>query len=219
MCSEYESNRRRRRAPDGVKGDFFGEVALTPQLKIRKNSEASILAVDSDGKTRIESAFWGLMRRDFARKNKQVYKPHINARSETAADKPSFRDAVTTGRCLIPATAFYEPKLDSARRFVSLHRFFLNEEDPFWIAGLWEHWTPEDTAAEMEFAFAAPSAEARFVMLTCAPNKTVAKVHSRMPAILLEDQLRPWLAGTLHPAELGAFPGDLIDENVTDQGG
>ena len=103
----------------------------------------------------------------------------INARAETAADKPAFREAFRRRRCVVPADGFYEWARPGRKPFL----FALADGAPFAFAALWESWTPPDGGAPRETA----------AILTTAPNELVAKIHDRMPAILDEGSFAAWL--------------------------
>jgi putative SOS response-associated peptidase YedK len=104
-----------------------------------------------------------------------------NARSETAATLPAFRQAVAARRCLVPANGFYEWKSSGGAKWP--HLFTLVGEEPFAFAGIW------DPAA-------APLPET-YCILTTAPNEIVARVHDRMPVILTADTMPRWIGD--HP--------------------
>jgi putative SOS response-associated peptidase YedK len=129
----------------------------------------------------------------------------INARSETVASRPAFRDAFATRRCLVPADGFFEWKrLGSARQPFRICR---PDGRPFAFAGLWQP-APE-APGEPGGACA---------ILTTEPNELVRGIHDRMPVILAPHQFELWLAPgaprtalaqLLRPAppgELTAFP-------------
>lgn len=105
----------------------------------------------------------------------------INARSETAAEKPSFRAAFRHRRCLVPATHFYEWKRTGKNRQPYMIRRRSREMLAF--AGLWERWT-DPTGSEVQTG----------TILTCAPNPFMADIHHRMPVILQRHQFPLWLS-------------------------
>jgi putative SOS response-associated peptidase YedK len=115
----------------------------------------------------------------------------INARSETAATKPAFRDAFRRRRCLVIADGFYEWTRTGSLR--TPHHFTVRHGEPFAMAGLWERWSPP----------AADPGEARrtFAVLTTVANAIVAPHHERMPVILGPELYDDWLNPLLHDPE------------------
>jgi len=126
----------------------------------------------------------------------------INARAETAWEKPSFAEAFASRRCLIPATGFYEwQKIDPKRRQPWLFR--LASGHVFAFAGLWE------PAAQV------PGAVPTCTILTTEPNEVASPVHDRMPAILDPADYGRWLdTSTTVPADvrplLKPFPSSAM---------
>lgn len=113
----------------------------------------------------------------------------INARSETAAEKPSFRSALRYRRCLVIADGFYEwtgPK-GHKRPFHIRRR---DNVEPIGFAGLWEHWQGAD-GTEIESA----------TILTTEANADVAPLHARMPVILDPEDFDAWLDCDRVPAK------------------
>ena len=104
----------------------------------------------------------------------------INARAETAAEKPSFRTALRRRRCLVAADGFYEWQRTGSRK----QPFFIHMKDdgPFAIAGVWETWEGPDHAAIESCA-----------LLTTEPNDLMRPIHNRMPVILEPESYDQWL--------------------------
>jgi putative SOS response-associated peptidase YedK len=127
--------------------------------------------------------------------------PLINARAESAAVKPTFREAFRRRRCLIPADGFYEWKTEGRIRQPFVFR--LRDARPFAFAALWEPPPSPDTAAPSDSC----------VILTTDPNDLLREIHDRMPVILRPDDYVQWLdpaqadARTLQPL-LRPYPAD-----------
>lgn len=113
----------------------------------------------------------------------------INARIETVQEKPSYKNAVKTQRCLVPFDGFYEWKKVGNEKIP--YRIQTTDIDTFSVAGLWSQWTsPVGTKINT------------FTLLTQTPNDLVAKIHNRMPAILLKEQEQLWLDESIPASEL-----------------
>jgi putative SOS response-associated peptidase YedK len=137
----------------------------------------------------------------------------INARSETAAEKPSFRSAFRKRRCLIPADGFYEwLTVNGGKQPYFIHR---KDDAPFAFAGLWEHWSREERSIDS------------CTILTCEPNELVERVHDRMPVILPEDRYDAWLRPDTwdgdprqllvpYPDPAGTFEARPVSKRVND---
>lgn len=104
----------------------------------------------------------------------------INARSETAATKPAFRDALKSRRCLIPTDGFSEWKRDGKNK--QPHCFEVGEGELFAFAGLWDRW--KDPSGNWIKSCS---------ILTTTPNDVTAAVHDRMPVILDPNDYDLWL--------------------------
>lgn len=141
---------------------------------------------------------WGFLPAWAREQNKNV----VNARSETAADKPFFREAMRARRALMPADGFYEWRAESDGKQPCL--FHRPGGALFAFAAIWERWQdpergPVDTVA----------------LLTTAPNALAATVHDRMPAIFLDAAAWDrWLDPRTPVAEaahlLGPTPDDAL---------
>ncbi|MSP23740.1 MAG: SOS response-associated peptidase [Myxococcales bacterium] len=133
------------------------------------------------GSRELVSAAWGLVPH-FA-KDRSIGHKLINARSESVAEKPAFRVAFRTNRCVVPADGFYEwtgPK--SARQPMWFHA---EDRAILWLAGLSATWT-EPSTGEVHRTFA---------IVTTPANDVVRPVHDRMPAVLALPDIARWLDG------------------------
>lgn len=104
----------------------------------------------------------------------------LNARSETVHEKPAFRRAFASRRCLILANGFYEWK--KVGKTKQPYAFQMQDESPFAFAGLWEKWQNEE-GEEIESA----------TILTTTANGLMAPIHERMPVIIPRDSYSEWL--------------------------
>ena len=107
----------------------------------------------------------------------------INARAETLAEKPSFRNAYRRRRCLILADGFYEWKQIPGMKSKQPMFIRLKDEKPFAFAGLWEIWNSPD-GSEIRSC----------TIITTQPNSLVESIHNRMPVILPANAYSIWLA-------------------------
>lgn len=129
----------------------------------------------------IQALQWGLIP-SWTRDPKAGPKP-INARAETLAEKPSFRQLVQRRRCLVPADSFYEWQATPTGKVP--HRILRPDEAPFAFAGLWDEWTDHTTG----------EVRPTFTIITTAANRMMAPLHERMPVILpTRAAERAWLA-------------------------
>jgi putative SOS response-associated peptidase YedK len=123
---------------------------------------------------------WGLI--PFWSKDPTIGNKMINARSETVAEKPSFKRAFKSQRCLIPADGFYEwQKQESGPKQPYFIRMV--DKQPFALAGIWEKWkNPEDGTIIQSCS-----------ILTTEPNAVVKPIHKRMPVIINPKKFDLWL--------------------------
>lgn len=121
----------------------------------------------------------------------------INARSETAHEKPMFRDAFAERRCLVLADGFYEWK--GRRGSKQPYRVERVDGEPYAYAGLWEAWSPTegDAAADGGQLLSDGGDETRVTctILTCDANQVVSDIHDRMPVMLEPEHESRWLDG------------------------
>ncbi len=185
MCGRFTL-----RSPAGVIVAQFGLRELA-ELAARYNISPTqdVLAIRTDDATRAWQPVWlrwGLV--PSWAKDEKIGAQMINARSETIAEKPSFRSAFKQRRCLIVADGFYEwQKAGRAKLPFHIRR---RDNQPFAFAGLWERWRGGDGALES------------CTIITTAANELLRPLHERMPVILAPNDYGTWLAPAAKPEEL-----------------
>ena len=155
---------------------------------------------------------WGLV--PFWAKDPAIGNRMINARAETVAEKPSYRNAYKHRRCVILASGFYEWRKDGD----SKTPWFITTEDdsPFAFAGLWENWN--DRASEESLQTT--------TIITAEANDFMSNIHHRMPVILKPAAADRWFSGDnelIHAVaeitpELKAWPVDRRVNNARNEG-
>ncbi|QGQ23396.1 SOS response-associated peptidase [Gimesia benthica] len=188
-------------SPDEEIKRLFQMVSF-PRVSPRYNIAPSqpVLAITNAGaELEVRHFQWGFI--PAWSKDPQPGQAMINARSETAASKPSFKNAFRYRRCLIPANGFYEWK-SAGNRSKQAMCVRLGEEPLFAMAGLWEQWSSLD-GSELETCS----------VLTTAANSLLEGIHPRMPVILRPEQYRKWLSADTTPIPqletlLQTYPAD-----------
>ncbi len=173
--------------------DLVGSPAnLAPRYNVAPGQQVAAVRADGDG-LRLAMLRWGLIP-SWAKEPGIGYRM-INARSETARTKPSFRSAWRSRRCLIPVDGFYEWTREKKARQPWL--LAMKECGIFCFAGLWERWrVPAGLALTGSLAErAAGDVLETCTILTTAANDDMARVHDRMPVILPAAAIHSWLAG------------------------
>ena len=167
-------------------GDLLGDPRAAelahadwkPRYNIAPTQEAPVLRAGRSGRE-IAGLRSGLVPSYAA--DPSVGSRHINARAETVAEKPAFRDSLRQRRCLVPADGFYEwrPNPADARKRVP---YYIHRPDglPFVFAGLWSSWRGEVET---------------FTILTTEPTAFLSSLHDRMPLVLRPEELQLWLEG------------------------
>jgi putative SOS response-associated peptidase YedK len=182
MCGRYLN-----KLPAAEIARIFGTRNALPNYPERFNIAPTdpVLTVRFNPETRersLDALRWGLV--PHWATDLKLGSRMINARAETAATLPAFRDAFAARRCLIPASGFYEwKKTGGGKQPYAI----VPEGDPlFAFAGLWENW--RDRSAADGAAWIRTCA-----IVTGEPNELVAPIHNRMPVILAPDAWPVWL--------------------------
>lgn len=174
MCGRYTLVQS-----EGIKERFDAQNDLK---ELRPNYNASpgqtMPVVTRHSPNSLELMKWGLV--PFWAKEPQIGYKMINARAEGIQDKPSFRAALKSRRCLVPASGFYEwKKEDGAKQPYYIH---LSKREVFAFAGLYEIWRDSE-GKELK----------TYTIITTRPNSLMESIHDRMPVILPPDAEAEWL--------------------------
>lgn len=187
MCGRYSQ----RQSAEIIAQAF--QIDNVPVLKPRYNiaptqSVATVLQTSKSAR-QFKMLHWGLIP-NWA-KDTKISSKLINARSETVAEKPSFRSAFRQRRCLVLADGFYEWQQQENKQKQPFY-FRMSDETPFAFAGLWEHWQDKNSEQVIESC----------TILTTEANDLMQSVHNRMPVILEAKDYDLWLDPDVKNAEL-----------------
>lgn len=184
MCGRYTLKTPRDQilerfhiARDLLPQDLLGRYNIAPSQLV------AAVRIGSGGVRELVPLRWGLVP-PWAKEEKTGYSM-INARAESVATKPAFRDAFRRRRCLIPADGFYEWQLRPGSKLKQPWYFQLKDGEPFAFAGLWERWEPRSGRA-------GEPVESCTILVTDA-NELVHPIHDRMPVILDPVGCETWL--------------------------
>ena len=175
MCGRFiQKSERKIITEDFYVQEFFNEVIIS--YNVAPGQNAGIIL--NDGKNRYVQYKWGLV--PSWAKDPQIGYKMINARAETVPEKPSFKSAFKSRRCLIPVDGFYEWK--KGDKFKVPYFIFHRSERPLSLAGLWETWKDKDEKPLHTFT-----------IITTEANELLRELHDRMPVIIPPEKREPWL--------------------------
>lgn len=176
MCGRYVFDNS-----DALEKRFHVNVAKTfkPNYNTAPGQFMPVIREDRDGRDVLEEMKWGLIP-SWAKEPNIGYKL-INARSETVFEKPAWRSAIKSRRCLIPATSFYEWKRDGTTKKQPYY-ITLKNHKLMYFAGIWESWHNSEGTEVHSYA-----------ILTITPNKEMSELHDRMPVILHKNDEDLWI--------------------------
>ncbi len=180
MCGRYTLHHD----ADALAARFAAQPALDiePRYNIAPTQPVAAVTNHESGR-RLEAFHWGLV--PFWAKDPAIGNRMINARAETLAEKPAFKNALVRRRCLVPADGFYEWKKEGPRGRQPMYVRVKTGDGLFAFAGLWEEWRDPASPDGPPLRSCA--------IITVAPNALMAPIHDRMPAILRPDDEAAWL--------------------------
>jgi len=202
MCGRYGRFSRKERIEEILERSIEGAEALAPRYNVCPGLPDWIIRQPAAGASlRFEQFQWGLL--PWWTKDPASAKRPINARAESVAERPMFRDLLRARRCVVPIDGYYEWRTTSSGK--APFWFHLRSGEPWFLAGLWDRWHKGK-----------PDELASYILMTTKPNELAAKVHDRMPVLLRARDVPRWL----DPANtdlkqfadlLSPYPADEMD--------
>jgi putative SOS response-associated peptidase YedK len=192
----------------GVRGAFEAD----PRYNIAPTQYVVAVRDDKDDQREACSLKWGLI--PFWAKDPAIGNRMINARAETVAEKPAYRNAFKHRRCVVLTDGFYEWRRDGSAKMP----YFITTEsaEPFGLAALWEAWTDKTSGEHIEST----------TLITTAADPYIEQLHHRMPVALDPALATEWLdgddeligPGAPRSPQLTAWPVDRRVNNARNEG-
>jgi putative SOS response-associated peptidase YedK len=198
MCGRYALHgpisRRRGTVPDDQAPPWWTPLVDrinegAQRFNVAPTDVMPIVGVSKDGETTVRDLRWGLV--PYWAKDAKIGAKAINARAETVTEKPMFREAFKRRRCLVPASGYFEWKVEDAGK----QPYFIHSPDErlLMFAGLWESWRENRDDREVEPL-------RTYTIVTGPPGIVSGDVHDRAPVILSAEQWSTWLSGETEAA-------------------
>jgi putative SOS response-associated peptidase YedK len=202
--------------PESYAVVFGAEVvvteALAPSYNVAPTDQVYAVA-EHEGRRLLGTFRWGLV--PWWADDVRIGAKHINARAETVATKPAFKDSFARKRCIVPVDGFYEWERKEAGKLP--HYVHAADGSPLALAGLWASRKDPDTGERL----------ASCTIITTSPNDLLRPIHNRMPVVLAAETWGRWLdpdagdlddlRGLLRPApasRLAEYPVSTLVNSV-----
>ncbi len=204
MCGRYRLARKKEILAETF--DVENEVDWSPRYNVAPSQDVPVVRQDAARPARSLSLIrWGLIP-SWSKDAKAGYKM-INARAETVADMPAFRDPFRSRRCLVPADGFYEWTKQGKQK--SPFCFSMADDSVFAFAGIWDRWRdPNKMNPDKEWIETCS-------IITTSANALLSGIPDRMPVILKRDDYDLWLDPGFKKVDalrdlLKPFPADAM---------
>lgn len=187
MCGRYNLIATGQQIMDHFR--LLSLPAHNPDYNIPPGQKVLAVVQLEDGSNKGVNLHWGLIP-PWA-KDRTISNRLVNARAETLAEKPSFKNAYRHRRCLIPATGFFEwQSTQSGKKPYHIHK---QDNALFAFGGVWEHWEHDQ---ETVYSCA---------IITTIANDKIAPIHDRMPVIITPNDYNCWLSKKITVIEMADF--------------
>jgi putative SOS response-associated peptidase YedK len=197
MCGRYAlygpKSRKRRDMPSESPtwwDNLVDAINARPQrFNVAPTDVMPIVGINKDGETTIRELRWGLV--PYWAKDVKIGSKAINARAETVAEKPMFREAFKRRRCLVPASGYFEWKVEEGGK----QPYFIHDPDGelLMFAGLWESWRENRDDREPEPLYT-------YTIVTGPPGLVSGDIHDRAPLALAANDWDAWLGENIDAA-------------------
>lgn len=192
MCGRFTLTTDAKKLAEAFSEFEPPDMEIGPRYNIAPSQPIAVVA--NNGQHKIEFFKWGLI--PAWAKDPKIGNRMINARAETLAEKPSFKNAYKRRRCLVLADGFYEWRQRPGARTKTPMYIRLASGEPFAFAGLWEAWQSKETNETVLSC----------TIITGVPNELIAPIHNRMAVILPRQAYEPWLdPAERNPDQLNGF--------------
>jgi len=203
MCGRFVQAQKPEWYAELFAVDSVATEALDPSWNVAPTDRVYAVA-EHEGERLLGTFSWGLL--PFWAKDRKLAARNINARAETVADRPAFRDSFASRRCLVPADGFYEWEPRPNGKLP--HYIHGADGRPLALAGLWSSWRDPETGEKVRTT----------TIITGRPNPMVGRIHDRMPAILPGAAWSAWLDPTNDDGAglrrlLAIYPEDALAEH------
>lgn len=187
MCGRFSLTSRGRTRIAEVEGQVVEIDHPTPRYNVAPGQSTVVIRRGEGG---VQGVFlrWGLI--PSWSKDPKIAFQCVNARGESVATRPAFREAFRRRRCAIPVDGFFEWERSGERPLP--WRFLRPDRSVFLLAGLWETWRPPGEEVDLE----------TFTVVTTGANADMDPIHDRMPVLLDPGGLGVWLDPTSNPDSL-----------------
>lgn len=190
MCGRYALygpiSRHRTPPDEDVPPEWWPALAdainVRPmRFNVAPTDPMPLVGTSREGAIKIREARWGLV--PYWAKDSKIGHKAINARVETVAEKPMFREAFKRRRCLVPASGYFEWKPEGAAK----QPYFIHDPDNalLMFAGLWESWRPTKESEPLY----------TYTIIVGPPGVVSGDIHDRAPVILPDSVWHDWLVG------------------------
>lgn len=187
MCGRYVINlteKQLRKLEKIAQAEVDVEKFLKPHFNVAPSQKNIVVRKGS-----IDEMVWGLVPSWSKERNTKF--STINARSESISEKPTYRNAFKNRRCIVPATGYYEWRVNTKPKIP--YYFYPVEDDVFYFAGIWDRWRDLNT----------------YSVVTTEASESIRKIHHRMPVILDKSDVALWLEGSIDEVESLMQPANM----------